>query len=255
LVVKNGITSDLKPDRLVGLMTQALHLASNDDAADTSSQYIRDAIREAIVERRLAPGTKLSESDVGSLFGVSRTLVRAALQALAYEGLVKVEKNRGAFVACPTPEEARQIFAARRLFEPGMLIEAAKKIRRPQLTKLRQLLEEEGRLMSERGQTARRAEIKASGDFHLTLAGMTGNAILERFMDELVARSSLVIALYGQSAISSCGHNEHHRILDALEKKDVATASALMLHHIDHIEADLDLRPKKGSNLKEAFDL
>lgn len=255
MVGKNGITSGRKPDRLAGLMTQVLPLASTDDAADNSSQYIRDAIREAIVERRLAPGTKLSESDVGTLFSVSRTLVRAALQALAYEGLVKVEKNRGAFVACPSPEEARQIFAARRLFEPGMLIEAAKKIRRPQLAKLRKLLDEEGRLMSERGHTARRAEIKASGDFHLTLAAMTGNAILERFMDELVARSSLVIALYGQSAISSCGHKEHLEILDALERADVETASRILLHHIDHIEADLDLKPKKTGDLRAALDL
>jgi DNA-binding GntR family transcriptional regulator len=236
-------------------MTQALPPASNDDAADTSSQYIRDAIREAIVERRLAPGTKLSESDVGSLFGVSRTLVRAALQALAYEGLVSVEKNRGAFVASPSPDEARQIFATRRLLEPGLVQEAVKKIRRPQLTKLRKLLEEEGRLMGERGQTARRAEIKASGDFHLTLAAMTGNAVLARIMDELVARSSLVIALYGQSAISSCGHQEHLEMLDALERADAETASRIMLHHIDHIEADLDLEPKKTGDLRTALDL
>ncbi|TCR86055.1 GntR family transcriptional regulator [Rhizobium sp. BK376] len=230
-------------------------LQTADDSADTGTRQIRDALRDAIVERRLSPGTKLSESDVGNLFNVSRTLVRAALQALSYEGLVSVEKNRGAFVAYPSPEEARQIFAARRLVEPGILREAATRITPSQIWQLRHLLLEEGRLMGERGQTARRAEIKASGDFHLTLAAISGNVIMQRFMDELVARSSLVIALYGQSTISSCGHSEHGNIVAAIERNDLDEACRLMLDHIAHIEADLDLRERRGFNLKEALEL
>jgi len=109
--------------------------------------------------------------------------------------------------------------------------------------------------MSERGQTARRAEIKASGDFHLTLAAISGNAIMQRFMEELVARSSLVIALYGQSTASSCGHSEHGDIISAIEVKELDRACQLMLHHIAHIEADLDLRERKSLGLKEAFEL
>ncbi|KQV82807.1 GntR family transcriptional regulator [Rhizobium sp. Root1220] len=226
-----------------------------DVSSEIGTQKIRDAIRDAIVERRLSPGTKLSENDVGSLFNVSRTLARAALQALSYEGLVSVEKNRGAFVAYPSPEEARQIFAARRLVEPGILRDAAARITPSQIQHLKQLLIEEGRLMSERGQTARRAEIKASGDFHLTLAAISGNAIMQRFMDELVARSSLAIALYGQSTVSSCGHSEHGDIIAAVERNDLEQACHLMVHHIAHIEADLDLRERKSVGLKEAFEL
>lgn len=218
-----------------------------------TSEAIRDAIRDAIIDRRLTPGTKLSEADVGNLFHVSRTLARAALQALSYEGLVTVEKNRGAFVAQPSPEEARQLFAARRLLEPVILAEAASKLDEAHSHQLKALLQEEGRLINEHGQIARRAEIKASGDLHLALAHIAGNAVLTRFMEELVARSSLVIAVYGQSAISSCGHSEHYDIVEALEKRDLARATALMLHHIDHIEADLDLRPKSGSSLRDVF--
>ncbi|WEX75507.1 GntR family transcriptional regulator [Sinorhizobium numidicum] len=232
------------------------NLARAENAVDIGAQHIRDAIRDAIVERRLAPGTKLSENDVGNLFNVSRTLVRAALQALSYEGLVNVEKNRGAFVAYPSIAEARQIFATRRLMEPGILREAARHIGKAQIKELRELLAAEERLTNQRGKSARHAEIKASGDFHLAVAAMSGNAILQRFMDELVARSSLVIALYGQSVISSCGHAEHQQIVDELEKKNVEAACMLMIHHIDHIEADLDLRgAKKGTDLKDALRL
>ena len=78
---------------------------------------------------------------------------------------------------------------------------------------------------------------------------------MQRFMEELVARSSLVIALYGQSTVSSCGHAEHGDIIEAIERKELDRACQLMLHHIAHIEADLDLRERKSFGLREAFEL
>ncbi len=226
-----------------------------DVTQEDRAQAIRDTLRDAIVDRRLAPGTKLSEAEVGTLFDVSRTVVRAALQMLAFEGLVKTERNRGAFVSNPTPDEARQVFSSRRLIEPGIIHAAIEQLTPAAIADMRAHLTEETRHQHERGPTARRAEIKASGDFHLMLASVAGNAILEKFMAELVARSSLVIALYGRSGISSCGHGDHASILDALEQGDAEKAKSLMLHHIDHIEADLDLRNKEGLALKDALSL
>lgn len=226
----------------------ALPLVTEDRAA-----MIRDHLRDAIVDRRLAPGTKLNEVEVGALFDVSRTVVRAALQSLSFEGLVRTERNRGAFVANPTPEEARQVFASRRLIEPGIARAAAERITSEEVATFRAQLHDESRLMGERGPSARRAEIHASGDFHLLLASVAGNAILLRFMEELVARSSLVIALYGRSGASSCGHNDHANILTALEDRDGDKASQLLLTHIDHIEADLDLRDTASLPLRDAL--
>ncbi len=77
------------------------------------AQTIRDRLRDEIVDRRLAPGTKLSRAEIGDLFQVSRTVTRAALQMLSYEGLVRSERNRGAFVSSPSPDDAAQIFALR----------------------------------------------------------------------------------------------------------------------------------------------
>ena len=221
--------------------------------AEDRTAMIRDHLRDAIVDRRLAPGTKLNEAEVGTLFEVSRTVVRAALQALAFEGLVKTERNRGAFVANPSPEEARQVFDSRRVVEPGLARAAAARATPADIAAFRVRLNDESRLLSERGPSARRAEIHASGDFHLLLAKVAGNAILERFMEELVARSSLVIALYGRSGASSCGHDEHANIVSALEAGDGDTAAQLLLTHIDHIEADLDLRAMADLSLHEAL--
>lgn len=225
------------------------------DGAEDRAQAIHDHLRDAIVDRRLAPGAKLSESEVGALFDVSRTVARSALQMLAFEGLVRSERNRGAFVANPSPEEARQVFASRRLIEPAIATEACARVTQADIEAFAEHLREEARLLSERGPNARRAEIKASGDFHLLLASVGGNAILKRFMEELIARSSLVIALYGKSGASSCGHGEHEGILAALRDRDVQRLSGLVLHHIDHLEADLDLRPKDGLALRDALQI
>lgn len=224
-----------------------------DSSPDDRSGAIRDHLRDAIVDHRLAPGTKLSEVEVGKLFDVSRTVVRAALQALTFEGLVRAERNRGAFVANPSPDEARQIFDSRRLIEPELARLAAGRITKNEVARFRALLLEEDELMASRGPMARRAEIRASGDFHLLLAGVAGNAILLRFMEELVARSSLVIALYGRTGASSCAHGEHGRILDRLEQHDAAGAVTLLIEHINHIEADLDLSPRSGLGLRDAL--
>jgi DNA-binding GntR family transcriptional regulator len=226
-----------------------------DGMIEDRAQVIRDHLRDAIVDWRLAPGTKLSESEVGTLFEASRTVVRSALQMLSFEGLVRTERNRGAFVANPSLDEARQVFASRRLIEPGIAIAASERITPADVAAFKTQLDEEARFIAERGPNARRSEIKASGDFHLLLASVAGNAILQRFMEELVARSSLVIALYGRSGVSSCGHGEHVKILDALKDGNSELASALMLHHIDHIEADLDLRIKSSPTLREALEL
>lgn len=228
-------------------------IAGSDGSAEDRAAVIRDRLRDAIVDRRLEPGTKLSEHEVGALLSVSRTVARSALQMLSFEGLVKMERNRGAFVANPSPEEARQVFDARRLIEPGIVAAACAQAKPADIAMLRAHLGEEMRHMNAVGSDARRAEIKASGDFHLTLSSIAGNAILHRFLEELVARSSLVIALYGRSGASRCGHGEHREIAAAIEARDEVLAVALVSRHIDHIEADLDLRRRAAPALRDAL--
>ena len=83
----------------------------------TQDDIVYAHIFEAILEQRLAPGTKLSEEALGEIFGVSRTIIRRALSRLAHESVVLLRPNRGAVVASPSVEEARQVFMARRLVE------------------------------------------------------------------------------------------------------------------------------------------
>jgi len=87
---------------------------------NSTTRVIVDALTKAIVEHRLHPGTKLAEQKLADHFGVSRTLVRQALFQLAQKKLIRMEPARGAFVATPSSDEARQVFAARRMIELEM---------------------------------------------------------------------------------------------------------------------------------------
>src|SRR6186713_124829 len=71
------------------------------------------ALRHAIIEQALEPGAKLPEDAIGERFGASRTIVRHVLGQLAAEGLVELRRNRGAAVATPSWDEARDVFDVR----------------------------------------------------------------------------------------------------------------------------------------------
>ena len=72
------------------------------------------ALRQAIIEQALPPGTKLPEDELGVRFGMSRTLVREVLAQLQSEGLVDAPPRRTATTAKPTLDQAREIFEIRR---------------------------------------------------------------------------------------------------------------------------------------------
>ncbi len=200
---------------------------------------IREGVTTAILEHRLLPGTKLGEDELGEIYGASRTLVRTALLKLAHEGIVTIEKNRGAFVARPTPLDAREVFEARRLIEPVIVDHAVDAVSQQWLKRLARHLAEE-REAELRGDA--RASIRLSGEFHRLVAEMSGHAIYLGFLKELIARSSLIILLYRRHDTPACGTSHHAEIVTAIGKRDKARARALMLSHLGEIEAELFLK-------------
>ncbi|MBR0715110.1 GntR family transcriptional regulator [Bradyrhizobium liaoningense] len=219
-----------------------------DQGSDRVSR-IREGVTTAILEHRLLPGTKLGEDEIGEIYGASRTLVRTALQQLAHEGIVAIEKNRGAFVARPTPADARQVFEARRLIEPSIVDHAIDAVSSDWLDRLQQHLAEE-REAEQRGDA--RASVRLSGEFHRLVAEMSGHSIYAGFLKELIARSSLIILLYRRHDRPACGTSHHAEIVTAIRKKDKVQACALMLSHLREIEAELFLKESAADELRLA---
>jgi len=214
-----------------------------------TTRRIADSIVAAIVERRLMPGTKLAEQKIADIFKVSRTLVRQALNQLSRDKLVTLAPGRGARVAEPGIDEARQVFEVRRMLETAMIRRAAAELAPAQLAALRAHLASEQAAIA-RTDVAGRTRLLA--DFHVVIATMLGNEVLAGLLGELVSRSSLIALMYQSAHSAEHSFEEHVAIVDALAKRDARAAVRLMEEHLLHVERNLRLDPR-GHDLEAAL--
>jgi DNA-binding GntR family transcriptional regulator len=196
------------------------------------------ALREAILSHRLVPGAKLPEEELATIYTVSRTIVRSALQELAHDRLVKLEPNRGAFVAQPSKKEAREVFNARALVEPRVAALAAEIAKPADVAQLRRHLEEEDEAVQAGNDST---AIMLSARFHVTIATIANQSILMEFVSDLVSRSSLIIALYWRRHDTTCESHAHHALVEAIAQHQPAEASELMASHLADLLNGLDL--------------
>jgi DNA-binding GntR family transcriptional regulator len=217
-----------------------------------SVDQIHERILSAILEHRLPPGTQLVEHKLAGLFDVSRTKVREAIGRLVHDRIATNFPNRGAFITSPTPDEAREVFATRRLIEPELVRLATQKASARQLAALRTHVAREAKA---RAGSNPYALMPLTGEFHLLIAEMSGNGFLARTLRELESLTCLSIILYDAPGGDSCPQDEHERLLDAMAARDADGAAALMLHHLDHIEQGLKLAPRRDQarSLEDAF--
>ena len=216
-------------------------VAPDSSASEGLTQRIADSITTAIVERRLMPGTKLAEQKIADVFKVSRTLVRQALMRLSRDHLITLEPARGARVAEPSVDEARQVFEARNMLEAAMIKRAATELTREQIAELRAHLRAESEAVK-RTDVPGRTRLLA--DFHVVIARMLGNEVLARMLGDLVSRCSLIALMYQSAHSAEHSFEEHVAIVDALDRRDARAAVRLMEAHLHHVERNLKLDPR-----------
>ncbi|MET0436879.1 MAG: GntR family transcriptional regulator [Devosia sp.] len=209
---------------------------------------IAERIWLSIAERRLRPGMRLKEAELAEIFGVSRARIRQVLTALERDGLVKTEANKGAIVAEPSADEARDIFHIRREVEQRVL---ARLISHLDAEKLLDLFEHVAKERAANAASDQREIIKLSGGFHLMLAEMAGADFLWGLMRDLVSRTSLITAAFRDSDKYNCGPDEHEELLMHLKNGDLQKAQHAMVHHLEHVENELKL----AGNLDHARSL
>ena len=108
----------------------------------TATQRVYDGIWTAILEHRLAPGSRLREEELAESFAVSRTVVRQALNRLAQDQVIELRHNVGAQVPQPTRETAAHVFDARRVVECEVARRLAGQLDAAQLQQLQALVQQ-----------------------------------------------------------------------------------------------------------------
>lgn len=207
-------------------------------------QQIADQIRELIDQGDFEAGTRLPpERDLAQQLGVSRPSLREALIALDVEGRVEVRSGSGAFVSAALPdlaprrtaamgESPSQLMEARSVVEGEVVILACARVTDELLAQLRELL---------KGMQAaigrRHGRVDLDRKFHLTLAEMTGNAVLSRLVEELFDErhspiSAKISSRFESARTWKAALKEHEEILNAVEARDPIAAQAAMRAHL-----------------------
>lgn len=218
-------------------------ISQNNPAEEMAEAEIVERIFDAVVEQRLPPGTKLSESALCAAFGVGRMRIRRSLLLLSSREVVELHANRGAYVASPSASQAREVFEARLTLEPTIARLAVERASAADVANMTAHLKME----HEAHHNDRRHEaIRLSGQFHILLAQIASNAVMLRMMKELVTRTSLIIGIFGAPSVANCRDDDHELILSAFKARDGQAAADLMAEHLRVIEGSLELGHKNG---------
>jgi DNA-binding GntR family transcriptional regulator len=209
-------------------------------------------LTSAIAEGALRAGAKIRDEVLAEHFGVSRTVVRGALDILQRDHLVDRKRNHGFFVSEPTIEEAKQLFEARHVLEQTVLVLIVERVTEKELDYLDEFNEQDQRIRHGLD-TRPKGPVKK---FHVELARMGHNVVLTEMVDKMMARIGLVMSFYDPETHDPCG--DHRKIIAALRRRDLAAAKDLMAEHLGIIERRVRLLPTEGDqqtfvNLLKAF--
>jgi DNA-binding GntR family transcriptional regulator len=208
-----------------------------------------ERIVSAILDHKLPPGTKLVEDKLATAFGVSRTRIRPVLVRLANEQVVTLTPNRGATIAQPTEQEAREVFEVRRLIEPLLVERFIQNATAVDMQRLKGCIDEEE--AARKAGDMRRA-IRLSGEFHLMISEGANHPTLGRILRELTSRTSLILMTYSDAHeferedATTCGCLEHRALLDAIRLRDAKEAAVRMRDHLKRLESQLQFDVPTG---------
>jgi DNA-binding GntR family transcriptional regulator len=204
--------------------------AGGGTATSEAVTVVVTAVRDGIMQGRFAPGQRLPEADLVSLYDASRGAVRAALAQLESEGIVERERNRGARVRPISLDEAVEITEARAVLEGLCAAKAAARATDGDRKRLRELGEE---LAETVANTDIMAYSRVNQLVHRAVRDISGHEIVGRLLDRLRTQSVryhyTIALLPGRPAI---GLQEHLQVIETVCAGDPAVAEQTMRAHL-----------------------
>ena len=216
----------------------------------TEDVAVLDALRAAILDGEFAAGQRLIEVDLCERFRCSRFAVRAAIPVLASEGLVELQRHRGARVRVIPLAEAIEITEVRRLLEGLTAARAAERVTAAQAAELEQIIVQM-RDAVPAAELLRYSEANARlhGLITTIAAHRTATGILERLRAQMVRHQFALSLAPGRPAVSLA---QHERIAAAIIARDPAQAQAAMRDHITSVIDSLRSLPADRAGLPHA---
>ena len=210
----------------------------NSQTSQTAKEKAYSKIRSGIFLGHFKPGTELREGQLAELCGVSRTPVRQALQMLATEGLVSLEKNMRAVVVDAQEAHTEEIFDLLSLLEGYSIRLAARNITDEQLAELRSINDRMLDVVNSYRSDDQEGALKyleLNSQFHRSIHKISSNVQLYEMLHRVVDFPQTIYLKFGRLAESAVHAHQHDDILDALANRDEVYAEIEMKRHIESI--------------------
>ncbi len=194
-------------------------------------ERIADNIKEMIIAGKLKEGDKIRDGELCDAMDISRTPLREALRVLSAQGFITLIPHRGAYVAAPTFEEIREMFAVMGVLEGLCAHEAAQRMTDDEFSRLEKLHD---RLEETFKSGDPKRYVHDNNIFHTFVQNLAGNEILNRITSELRQR----ILLHRRQSLNMPDRmkrsiQEHRKLLEAFRKRNPRKAETLMRNHLN----------------------
>jgi DNA-binding GntR family transcriptional regulator len=204
---------------------------------------VRERLRAEIYDGVLWPGTRLLPNELGTRFGVSLSVMREAMGALAAEGLVRIERNRGFHVTALSPEHLADLTFARKVNEGAALrlsLAAGGVAWEADLHAAHHRLASLPPYQTLHDPTHKQEWNRAHAEFHDAMIGAAQNAVLLDICRRLSDAANRYRAWAGREGSPAREVAEEHRaLLDAALAHDADLAVALFGAHVERTAAIL----------------
>jgi DNA-binding GntR family transcriptional regulator len=214
-------------------------------AVENLAARVYNEIKNLILCNEIMPGQKLHHQQLSERLGVSRTPVREALTRLVQEGYVSFLPNRGFTCKEIRKQEAEELYELREALEAFAVEKAIAGLTDAAIRELRAKMNAYGRDVQNR---FTRERLVYDQDLHLQIAELSGNETLKNMLRHVFERIVLKRRTDGlyDAARGVAAHQEHLRLLEAMERRDAAAAVRVLRYHIQtgkkNVMADLEQR-------------
>jgi len=193
----------------------------------STSRFIADALRTAIVEGSLLPGEPLRQDAIARQFSVSAIPVREAFRQLESEGWVTIEPNRGASVSLQSADEAREIYEIRASLE-SLAIGIAIEQHTPET-----LAECQRLLKAAANEPDPALYVVRNEQFHMSLYAPANRPRLMELIGQMHRRGERYLRVkFGLPTFKGQSDAEHEAIFEAMRARDIEAAQRLVARHL-----------------------
>jgi DNA-binding GntR family transcriptional regulator len=189
-------------------------------------------LTQAVVEGRLAPGSKVVEAGIARELGVSRAPVREAARLLEQQGLLVASPRRGFFVRKFAADDIDDIYDLRLCVERHAAVLAARNLTPETRDRLRRQID----VLHQTADLEDPArQVEEDYRFHRLICEIAANRRLLRLFDDLASEMRMVIGLIGR--LYDDPHEiarTHEPVLAAIEQGHPERIVAHVDYHIGH---------------------